>query len=59
MAVLPRASYSLTARLQIANRPGMRFNKSVAPAVAEGVARAAHETGVARRSRRLDLSRVE
>lgn len=30
-----------------------------APAVAEGVARAAHETGVARRGRRLDLSRVE
>jgi len=28
------------------------FNKSVAPAVAEGVARAAHQTGVARRQRR-------
>jgi malate dehydrogenase (oxaloacetate-decarboxylating) len=35
------------------------FNKSVAPAVADGVARAAQETGVARRNRRLDLSRVE
>src|SRR5574341_167583 len=32
------------------------FNKSVAPAVAAGVARAAHETAVARRRRRLDLS---
>jgi malate dehydrogenase (oxaloacetate-decarboxylating) len=31
------------------------FNKNVAPAVAEGVARAAWETGVARRRRRLDL----
>ena len=28
------------------------FNKSVAPAVAEGVARAAHDTGMARRRRR-------
>jgi malate dehydrogenase (oxaloacetate-decarboxylating) len=28
------------------------FNKAVAPAVAEGVARAAHQTGVARRQRR-------
>ena len=35
------------------------FTKIVAPAVAEGVARVAHETGVARRGRRLDLSRVE
>jgi malate dehydrogenase (oxaloacetate-decarboxylating) len=34
------------------------FNKSVAPAVAAGVARAAHATGVARRQRRLDLSAV-
>ena len=34
------------------------FNKSVAPAVAEGVARAAAATGVARRRRRLDLSTV-
>jgi malate dehydrogenase (oxaloacetate-decarboxylating) len=34
------------------------FNKSVAPAVAEGVARAAHETGVARRRRRFDLASV-
>ncbi|MBI4246035.1 MAG: NAD-dependent malic enzyme [Candidatus Rokubacteria bacterium] len=34
------------------------FNKSVAPAVAEGVVRAAHDTGVARRRRRLDLSGV-
>jgi malate dehydrogenase (oxaloacetate-decarboxylating) len=34
------------------------FNKSVAPAVAEAVARAAHATGVARRRRRLDLSSV-
>jgi malate dehydrogenase (oxaloacetate-decarboxylating) len=32
------------------------FNKNVAPAVAEAVARAAHATGVARRRRRLDLS---
>ena len=30
------------------------FNKNVAPAVAEGVARAAWETGVARRRRRVD-----
>jgi malate dehydrogenase (oxaloacetate-decarboxylating) len=30
------------------------FNKAVAPAVAEGVARAAHVTGVARRRRRRD-----
>jgi malate dehydrogenase (oxaloacetate-decarboxylating) len=30
------------------------FNKSVAPAVAAGVARAAHETGAARRRRRPD-----
>jgi len=34
------------------------FNKSVAPAVAEGVARAASATGVARRRRRLDLSTI-
>jgi malate dehydrogenase (oxaloacetate-decarboxylating) len=35
------------------------FNKNVAPAVAEGVARAAHATGVARRRRRrLDFSPV-
>jgi malate dehydrogenase (oxaloacetate-decarboxylating) len=34
------------------------FNKSVAPAVADGVARAASSTGVARRRRRLDLSAV-
>jgi malate dehydrogenase (oxaloacetate-decarboxylating) len=34
------------------------FNKSVAPAVAQGVARAAQATGVARRRRRLDLSHV-
>ena len=32
------------------------FNKSVAPAVAAGVARAAHATGVARRRRQVDLS---
>jgi malate dehydrogenase (oxaloacetate-decarboxylating) len=32
------------------------FNKTVAPAVAEGVARAAWETGAARRRRRLDVS---
>jgi malate dehydrogenase (oxaloacetate-decarboxylating) len=32
------------------------FNKSVAPAVAEGVARAAWETGSARRRRRFDVS---
>ena len=36
------------------------FNKNVAPAVAEGVARAAHATGVARRRRRrrLDLDHM-
>ncbi len=34
------------------------FNRTVAAAVAERVARAAHETGVARRRRRLDLSGV-
>src|SRR5258708_10932066 len=32
------------------------FNKAVAPAVAAGVARAAHATGVARRRRQTDLS---
>ena len=30
------------------------FNKSVAPAVAEGVARAAYQTGTARRRRRVE-----
>jgi len=34
------------------------FNKSVAPAVAEGVARAAHETATARRRRRVDAARI-
>jgi malate dehydrogenase (oxaloacetate-decarboxylating) len=34
------------------------FNKTVASAVAESVARAAHETGVARRRRRLDLAAI-
>jgi malate dehydrogenase (oxaloacetate-decarboxylating) len=34
------------------------FNKTVAPAVAEGVARAAWETGVARRRRRFDVGVV-
>ncbi|MGH7347661.1 MAG: NAD(P)-dependent malic enzyme, partial [Candidatus Rokuibacteriota bacterium] len=34
------------------------FNKSVAPAVAEGVARAAHDTATARRRRRPDPSRL-
>jgi malate dehydrogenase (oxaloacetate-decarboxylating) len=34
------------------------FNTGVAPAVAEGVSRAAHDTGVARRRRRLDLPGV-
>jgi len=34
------------------------FNKTVAAAVAQAVARAAHATGVARRRRRLDLSSV-
>jgi malate dehydrogenase (oxaloacetate-decarboxylating) len=34
------------------------FNKAVAPAVAEGVARAAFETGLARRGRRPDLPGV-
>jgi malate dehydrogenase (oxaloacetate-decarboxylating) len=34
------------------------FNKNVAAAVAQAVARAAHATGVARRRRRLDLSSV-
>ncbi|MBI1964146.1 MAG: NAD-dependent malic enzyme, partial [Candidatus Rokubacteria bacterium] len=33
------------------------FNKAVAPAVAAGVARAAHDTAAARR-RRVDLSRI-
>jgi len=32
------------------------FNKTVASAVAEGVARAAWETGAARRRRRFDVS---
>ncbi|HEV8583604.1 MAG TPA: NAD-dependent malic enzyme [Methylomirabilota bacterium] len=35
------------------------FNKAVAPAVAAGVARAAHATGVARRRRQIDLSVIE
>ena len=34
------------------------FNRAVAPAVAEGVARAAHETSATRRRRRLDLSGI-
>jgi malate dehydrogenase (oxaloacetate-decarboxylating) len=34
------------------------FNKTVAPAVAEGVARAAWETGIARRRRRFDVSEL-
>jgi malate dehydrogenase (oxaloacetate-decarboxylating) len=34
------------------------FNKNVATAVAEAVARSAHATGVARRRRRLDLSSI-
>src|SRR2546422_527573 len=34
------------------------FNKAVAPAVAEGVVRAAHETSAARRRRPLDLSAI-
>jgi malate dehydrogenase (oxaloacetate-decarboxylating) len=34
------------------------FNKSVAPAVAEGVARAAWDTGAARRRRRFDVSHL-
>src|SRR5438093_171793 len=34
------------------------FNKGVAPAVAEGVVRAAHETSAARRRRPLDLSAI-
>src|SRR6266705_612787 len=34
------------------------FNKSVAPAVAEGVVRAAHETSSARRRRPLDLTAI-
>jgi malate dehydrogenase (oxaloacetate-decarboxylating) len=34
------------------------FNKRVAPAVAEGVARAAHDTATARRRRRLDVFRI-
>ena len=32
------------------------FNKAVAPAVADGVARAAHATGVARRRRRREAA---
>ena len=81
MAVLPSASYSLTARtvhddMKLAAAQALArcvtaselgeeyiipsvFNRNVAPAVAEGVARAAHDTGVAWRGRRLDLSRVE
>jgi malate dehydrogenase (oxaloacetate-decarboxylating) len=35
------------------------FNKSVAPVVAEGVARAAWETGVARRRRRVDTASLQ
>jgi malate dehydrogenase (oxaloacetate-decarboxylating) len=35
------------------------FNKTVAPAVAEGVARAAWETGIARRRRRFDVSELQ
>jgi malate dehydrogenase (oxaloacetate-decarboxylating) len=35
------------------------FNKTVAPAVAAGVARAAHETGVARRRRRTNVAGVQ
>src|SRR5919109_744556 len=35
------------------------FNKTVAPAVAEGVARAAWQTGVARRRRRFDVSVIQ
>jgi malate dehydrogenase (oxaloacetate-decarboxylating) len=35
------------------------FNKAVAPAVATGVARAAWETGAARRRRRLDVGAVQ
>jgi malate dehydrogenase (oxaloacetate-decarboxylating) len=35
------------------------FNKTVAPAVAEGVARAAWETGIARRRRRFDVSGLQ
>jgi malate dehydrogenase (oxaloacetate-decarboxylating) len=35
------------------------FNKNVAPAVAEGVARAAWETGTARRRRRLDPASLQ
>ena len=35
------------------------FNKTVAPAVAEGVARAAWDTGAARRRRRFDVSVVQ
>ena len=34
------------------------FNKSVAPAVAGGVARAAAETGTTRRRRRFELSGI-
>ena len=122
MAVVPSASYRLTVRLEIKNRPGMLgrvasaigetggdigavelvesqrdcvvrditikardsvhgqrivnrlrqvsgvritnviipsvFNKAVAPAVAEGVARTAHQTGVARRRRRREVAPV-
>jgi malate dehydrogenase (oxaloacetate-decarboxylating) len=35
------------------------FNKSVAPAVARGVARAAWDTGAARRRRRFDVSVIQ
>ena len=36
--------------------PSVFNNKAVAPAVAEGVARAAHATGVARRRRRREVA---
>ena len=69
MAVTPSASYSLTIRVQIVNRPGMLGRVAlaigeaggdigavdiVAPAVAEGVARAASQTGTARRRRQAE-----
>jgi hypothetical protein len=64
VALTPSASYSLTVRAAIKNRPGMLgrvtsaivipsvFNKKVAPAVAREVVRAAQRGGLARRRRR-------
>jgi malic enzyme len=57
-AVLGLGDIGPEAALPVMEGKAMLFNKRVAPAVAEAVARAAHATGVARRRRRLDLSSV-